>query len=73
LGQGSSGAGIASAYNQGDGNPGSGGSGKLYGGGAGGWAYDYAGREAYNGGGKGAVRIIWGTNRSFPSTNTGDV
>ena len=24
-------------------------------------------------GGKGAVRIIWGSNRSFPSTNTGNV
>jgi hypothetical protein len=24
-------------------------------------------------GGKGAVRIIWGQNRAFPSTNTGDV
>lgn len=25
------------------------------------------------GGGQGAVRIIWGENRSFPSTNTGDL
>jgi hypothetical protein len=24
-------------------------------------------------GASGAVRIIWGENRSFPSTNTGDV
>ena len=24
-------------------------------------------------GGGGAVRIIWGENRSFPSTNTGDL
>jgi hypothetical protein len=24
-------------------------------------------------GGSGAVRIIWGSGRSFPSTNTGDV
>jgi hypothetical protein len=23
--------------------------------------------------GRGAVRIIWGTGRSFPSTNTGNV
>jgi hypothetical protein len=23
-------------------------------------------------GGKGAVRIIWGAGRSYPSTNTGD-
>jgi hypothetical protein len=22
---------------------------------------------------RGAVRIIWGTNRAFPSTNTGDL
>lgn len=25
------------------------------------------------GAGQGAVRIIWGSNRSFPSTNTADV
>jgi hypothetical protein len=24
-------------------------------------------------GGNGGVRIIWGTGRSFPNTNTGDV
>jgi hypothetical protein len=27
----------------------------------------------YGIGGAGAVRIIWGTGRSFPSTNTGNV
>jgi hypothetical protein len=28
----------------------------------------------YNGnGGAGAVRIIWGSGRAFPSTNTGNV
>ena len=37
-----------------------------YGGGA-------SGRWAGNTGGKGAVRIIWGDGRSFPSTNTADV
>ncbi|MEB3224453.1 MAG: hypothetical protein VKJ86_01480 [Synechococcus sp.] len=26
-----------------------------------------------DGGGAGAVRIIWGVGRAFPSTNTGDV
>lgn len=39
-----------------------------YGGGGGGGNDDQGG----NGGG-GAVRIIWGTGRAFPSTNTGDV
>ena len=32
-----------------------------------------SGRWAGNKGGKGAVRIIWGAGRSFPSTNTADV
>jgi hypothetical protein len=32
-----------------------------------------SGRWAGNTGGKGAVRIIWGAGRSFPSTNTADV
>ena len=32
-----------------------------------------SGRWAGNTGGKGAVRIIWGENRAFPSTNTADV
>lgn len=43
------------------GNPGSGGSGATYGGGA--------GKNSSNSGG-GAVRIIWGRNRAFPSTRT---
>jgi hypothetical protein len=38
--------------------------GGAYGGGSGG---------ALGSGGHGAVRIIWGTGRSFPSTNTGNV
>lgn len=47
----------------------SGGDGGSYGGGA---------ASGYSGGnngtpGRGAVRIIWGSGRSFPSTNTGDV
>jgi hypothetical protein len=59
LGQGSSGA--ASSV---EGNPGSGGSANLYGGGGNGWTSDS---------GRGAVRILWGTNRAYPSTNTGDM
>jgi len=44
--------------------------GGLYGGGAGG-----SGSQYYGGGtgGNGAVRIIWGPNRNYPATNTGDV
>jgi hypothetical protein len=42
----------------------------IYGGGAG--ASDVAGNEISAGGG-GAVRIIWGPNRAFPSTNTGNL
>ena len=48
----------------GNGQPGSGGTTKQYGGG---------GAGAGGVGGHGAVRIIWGTGRSFPSTNTADV
>jgi hypothetical protein len=44
----------------------------LFGGGGGGGAYNY-GTEVGGAGGPGAVRIIWGSNRSFPSTNTGDL
>lgn len=40
-----------------------------YGGGGGGSGTSYGGGP----GGKGAVRIIWGEGRAFPSTNTGDV
>ena len=51
-----------------------GGAGALYGGGAGG-----SGLGAFGGtlggvsGGNGAVRIIWGTGRAFPGTNTTDM
>ena len=48
---------------------GAGGAGGNYGGGGGGGNVDYAGG---NGGG-GALRILWGAGRSYPSTNTGDV
>jgi hypothetical protein len=78
LGQGANGGGgtRGSAYNnvtgtdygsQGsNGTAGSGGSGLLHGGGSG-----SARGASLNG--RGAVRIIWGTGRSFPSTNTGNV
>ena len=68
LGQGTSGAGIPDAFYQANGNPGSGGSGASYGGGSGG-----TGDNGYNPGGGGAVRIIWGPGRAFPSTNTGNM
>jgi len=68
LGQGSSGSGGTTSGTRG-GSGGSGGTdgfsiGGTYGGGATG------GTSSLNGGG--AVRIIWGPGRSFPSTNTGD-
>jgi hypothetical protein len=78
LGQGSSGGG-GSNYNTSymRGTGGSGGTDGGYGGGA--PNYDYAG-GLYGGGagldsngGGGAVRIIWGTGRAFPSTNTADI
>ena len=78
LGQGGNGGGGAgsSTTNGSGGGGGSGGSnggfggiGGTYGGGAGG--SDHSGR--ITGAAGGAVRIIWGPGRSFPSTNTGDV
>ena len=57
FGEGASGAQVTS----GAGNPGSGGLGKVYGGGG----------EYWDPGGDGAVRIMWGAGRSFPSTNAG--
>jgi hypothetical protein len=47
------------------GNPGSGGVGKLYGGGGKGNTNSDGGLD----GGSGAVRIVWGPSRSFPTTN----
>ena len=71
--------GTASSGSGGGGGGGSGGAagasggsdstGGAYGGGGGGGNVDYAGG---NGGG-GALRILWGAGRSYPSTNTGDV
>lgn len=53
-----------------DGN-GTTGVGGAYGGGGGGSDDVYV--SGYSNGGVGAVRIIWGLGRAFPSTNTGDV
>lgn len=79
LGQGSSGAAASNAGRGGSGgadggamqapplfNPGA--TGGAYGGGGAG-----GGDGAGGAGGGGAVRIIWGAGRSYPSTNTGDV
>jgi hypothetical protein len=72
LGQGSNGTGGTGMF--GAGTPPTGGSGgtagqnggNYGGGGAGAWATAFYG-------GVGAVRIIWGPGRAFPSTNTGDL
>jgi hypothetical protein len=45
--------------------------GGLYGGGGGGQSSDAKGTPGSNGG-NGAVRIIWGSGRTFPATNTTD-
>ena len=60
FGQGSNGSGVSG--NAGTGGGGSGATDEVYGGGAG---YNVTGAD-------GAVRIIWGTGRSFPSTLTAD-
>ena len=44
-----------------------------YGGGGGGWGTGYSSNTLGGKGGSGAVRIIWGAGRAFPSTNTNDV
>ena len=48
------------------------GSGGIYGAGAGGNHWNGSGEKAGNGA-VGAVRLIWGANRAYPSTNTGNV
>ena len=70
LGEGASGA-APSAQVAVAGNPGSGGSGKTYG--AGGAGADDDSGLAAGDGAAGAVRIIWGYGRSFPSTQVGNV
>jgi hypothetical protein len=79
LGEGASGAGGLREVNSGRGFRGGGGSGGVgggvltnggeYGGGGGGTWYT----TIIPFGAPGAVRLIWGPNRAFPSTNTGDV
>lgn len=74
LGAGTSGAGGATA-SPGPGNPGGNGSantGGHYGGGGGG-SSGYSGGYAVQAPQSGGARIIWGPNRSFPSTGTGNV
>lgn len=68
---GSGGRGGSGGNNGSDANQsGNGSNGGLYGGGGGGCTRS----NGYSGFGRGgAVRIIWGNNRSFPSTNTADV
>lgn len=77
LGQGTSGAAGASSA-AGQGSPGGGGSGAttlsygdLTGGTYGGGASTVVNSPVLQHGGGGAVRIIWGAGRAFPSTNTG--
>ena len=70
LGEGASGTGgVGGVQSNGqDGSPGSGGVAKMFGGG---------GHGSYqsnpSNGAQGAVRLIWGRNRAYPSTNTGDI
>jgi len=82
LGEGSSGAGGTAATSTGRGGSSgadgiqtnnNGGTGGAYGGGGGGTLSVPNGAVASGAGGVGAVRIIWGTDRAFPSTNTGDL
>jgi hypothetical protein len=49
------------------------GNGGMYGGGGGGATNGLNGLGPGGTGGSGAVRIIWGTGRAFPATNTADV
>jgi hypothetical protein len=84
LGQGASGAGNINGYGEGESGGANGGdpnqntgtngtvtAGGLYGGGGGGSSFNIYGFSGN--GGNGAVRIIWGSGRAFPSTNTADV
>lgn len=70
LGQGGNGAGGIGGAADPSGSAGSGGLGRTYGGGGGG-ARGPATQA--NPGGGGAVRIIWGRNRTFPSINAGNM
>jgi uncharacterized repeat protein (TIGR02543 family) len=48
---------------------------QLYGGGGGGTSYSYTSNNqlSSNGGANGAIRIVWGANKAFPSTNVGPI
>lgn len=78
LGQGNSGAGAYNTLTGGGGGGGSGGANGTFRGNnttppnPGGW-YGGGGGSSGGNGATGAVRIIWGLNRSFPSTDTGNV
>lgn len=80
LGEGSSGTassaggiGGSGGANGGTGATGAGGAGGAYGGGGAGGGIAGSTNHPGGAGGYGAVRIIWGAGRSYPSTNTGDV
>jgi len=71
--KGGGGSGGSAGINGGSGvSSSSGGSGGSYGGGGGGSPLNTGNEQAGDGGG-GAVRIIYGSNRFFPSTNTSDI
>lgn len=71
LGQGNSGTIYGGAGSGGTGPSGRVGGG--YGGGAAGYATGWVSGPVPGAGGPGAARIIWGTGRAFPATNTGDL
>lgn len=72
LGGGANGTTTATVGNGGSGgSSGSTGNGGAYGGGGGG--FDSNSNLAAGNGADGAVRIIWGLGRNYPSTNTGDI
>ena len=70
MGEGTSGGAPHTTHSK-QGEPGSGGTNQTYGGGGAGAEDDSP--SAGGNGAQGAVRIIWGIGRSYPSTNTGDV
>jgi hypothetical protein len=74
-GEGTNGTGGATEHAGGGGSGGQSGQANGVGGayGGGGSGADYAFSTGAGTGGGGAVRIIWGEGRAFPSTNTGDV
>jgi hypothetical protein len=71
-GGGGSGGGSGATSSTINGSP-AGGNGANYGGGGGGGRLTTSGTSLGGDGYRGAVRIIWGSGRAFPSTNTGDL